>query len=115
MTQLVLVTPWQLKHRSHTSETFPNSPSSRQAAFSSSSLVTCVIIDGEWSIRSVTQTQGRYSSVKLVRGVMAKKKLFIFCHSLSANTHTERRNEERLQTAETPTRQSMSERTALKH
>lgn len=33
----------------------PISPSSRQVAFSSSSLVTCVIIDGEWSIRSVTQ------------------------------------------------------------
>lgn len=48
-----------------------NSPSSRQAVFSSSSRLTCVIIDGEWSIRSVTQGQGRYCC--LVRGVKAKR------------------------------------------
>lgn len=41
-----------------------NSPSARRVAFSSSSLVTCVIIDGEWSIRSVTQkTKGRYCCI----------------------------------------------------
>lgn len=101
------MTPWRLvTPRSRASLTvscaaekftklFPNSPSSRQVAFSSSSLVTCVIIDGEWSIRSVTQRQGRFRCRKRVRGVMAHaKKIFIFCHSLSANVHTERKNKE---------------------
>lgn len=62
-------------------KSFPqNSPSSREVAFSSSSssLLTCVITDDEWSIRSVTHRQARLRrGEKLVGGVMAKNKYIL--------------------------------------
>ncbi len=73
-----LVPRWHCHAQLKSSENFlPISPSSRQVAFSSSSLVTCVIIDGEWSIRSVTQGQGRYRGVKVVPRSYGKTIIYI--------------------------------------